>query len=44
MGRLEQEALGVVIGRDYPAPIVDHAQARAETLARYAIVKKPVSP
>ncbi|HQU78276.1 MAG TPA: deoxyribodipyrimidine photo-lyase [Azonexus sp.] len=44
MGRLEQEAVGTVIGRDYPAPIVDHAQARAETLARYAIVKKPVSP
>lgn len=42
MGRLEQEAIGVIIGRDYPAPIVDHAQAREETLARYAIVKKPI--
>ena len=31
--------LGVVIGRDYPAPLVDHAQARNETLARYAVVK-----
>jgi deoxyribodipyrimidine photo-lyase len=41
MGRVEQEAIGVVIGRDYPAPIVDHAQAREETLARYAVVKKP---
>lgn len=40
MGRLEQEALGVVIGRDYPAPIVDHAAAREQTLARYAVVKK----
>lgn len=40
MGRIEQEALGVVIGRDYPAPIVDHAQAREATLARYAVVKK----
>ncbi|MCK6390337.1 MAG: DNA photolyase family protein [Azonexus sp.] len=40
MGRLEQEALGVVIGRDYPAPIVDHAAAREKTLARYAVVKK----
>lgn len=40
MGRSEQEALGVVIGRDYPGPIVDHTQARAETLARYAVVKK----
>ncbi len=39
MGRLEQENLGVVIGRDYPAPVVDHARAREQTLARYAIVK-----
>ena len=39
MGRLEQEAIGVVIGRDYPAPIVDHAAARAKTLVRYAVVK-----
>jgi deoxyribodipyrimidine photo-lyase len=40
MGRLEQEAIGVVIGRDYPAPLVDHAAAREKTLARYAVVKK----
>jgi deoxyribodipyrimidine photo-lyase len=40
MGRVEQEALGVVIGRDYPGPIVDHASARDQTLARYAVVKK----
>jgi deoxyribodipyrimidine photo-lyase len=40
MGRLEQEALGIVIGRDYPAPIVDHAAARERTLARYAVVKR----
>lgn len=40
MGRLEQEALGVIIGRNYPAPIVDHAAARGKTLARYAVVKK----
>ncbi len=42
MGRIEQEAIGVVIGRDYPGPIVDHAKAREETLARYAVVKKAV--
>jgi deoxyribodipyrimidine photo-lyase len=42
MGRLEQEALGIVIGRDYPGPIVDHAAAREQTLARYAVVKKAV--
>ncbi len=40
MGRLEQEAIGVIIGRDYPAPIVDHASARERTLARYSVVKK----
>ena len=40
MGRIEQESLGVVIGRDYPGPIVDHAAAREKTLARYAVVKK----
>jgi len=39
MGRIEQESMGVVIGRDYPAPIVDHAAAREKTLARYAILK-----
>jgi deoxyribodipyrimidine photo-lyase len=30
-----QKALGVVIGRDYPGPIVDHALARAQALALY---------
>ena len=33
-------AAGVVLGKNYPAPIVDHAQARAVTLQRYAVVKK----
>jgi deoxyribodipyrimidine photo-lyase len=41
MGGIEQDALGVVIGRDYPGPIVDHATAREATLARYAVVKRP---
>ncbi len=31
----------VVLGRDYPLPIVQHDLARAETLARYAVVKAP---
>ncbi|MCX8114524.1 MAG: DNA photolyase family protein [Burkholderiaceae bacterium] len=35
-----QKAAGCVVGVDYPAPIVDHAQARAKTLARYAAVKR----
>jgi deoxyribodipyrimidine photo-lyase len=30
-----QREAGCVIGRDYPDPIVDHAQARREALARY---------
>jgi deoxyribodipyrimidine photo-lyase len=32
-------AAGVVLGRDYPLPIVQHDEARARTLARYAVVK-----
>ena len=35
----EQHDAGCAIGRDYPAPIVDHAQARKKTLSRYAVVK-----
>ena len=31
-----QRQSGCVIGRDYPRPIVDHAQARREALTRYA--------
>lgn len=33
------EAAGVTLGVDYPQPVVDHAQARARTLQRYAIVR-----
>ena len=43
-----QANCGVLIGRDYPAPMVDHAEARQRTLARFkavsgetADVKKP---
>ena len=32
----EQRAAGCVIGRDYPAPIVDHDHERRRALARYA--------
>jgi deoxyribodipyrimidine photo-lyase len=35
-------AAGLRLGVDYPAPIVDHAVARAKTLDRYAVVKKRV--
>jgi deoxyribodipyrimidine photo-lyase len=37
--RSEQERAGCIVGQDYPLPIVDHAQARERTLARYAVVK-----
>ncbi len=30
----------VVLGETYPLPIVDHAEARAVTLARYGVVRK----
>ena len=33
-------AAGLLLGRDYPEPIVDHAAARAQTLQRYAVVRK----
>jgi deoxyribodipyrimidine photo-lyase len=37
---IELQAGGVVLGRDYPYPIVEHERAREKTLARYACVKK----
>ena len=37
---VELAAAGITLGRDYPAPIVDHDQAREDTLRRYAVVKK----
>jgi len=37
---LELAAAGLVLGRDYPLPVVDHAQARARTLERYSVVRK----
>jgi deoxyribodipyrimidine photo-lyase len=33
-------AAKVVLGENYPRPIVDHAQARALTLQRYAVIRK----
>jgi deoxyribodipyrimidine photo-lyase len=36
---IDLSAAGIELGRDYPAPIVDHAAAREKTLARYAVVK-----
>lgn len=37
---LELQAAGIVLGVDYPQPLVDHAEARQRTLQRYAVLKK----
>jgi len=37
---LELAAAGLVLGRDYPHPVVDHAQARELTLARFATARQ----
>ena len=34
------QAAGVTLGQQYPAPVVQHDEARQRTLARYAVVKK----
>jgi deoxyribodipyrimidine photo-lyase len=39
----ELAACGIVLGRDYPEPVVDHAQARQRTLERFAVVKASVN-
>ena len=38
-GPIDLEAAGVELGRSYPRPIVDHAEARVKTLQRYGVVK-----
>ncbi|MCV0441035.1 MAG: DNA photolyase family protein [Hydrogenophaga sp.] len=38
---IELAAAGVVLGKTYPRPVVDHAEARERTLQRYAVVKSP---
>lgn len=40
MPRALQEQVGCVIGRDYPAPIIIHAEARERTLAAYRAAQK----
>ena len=37
---MELSASGFQLGKDYPMPIVQHDEARAKTLLRYAVVKK----
>jgi deoxyribodipyrimidine photo-lyase len=36
---LELQRAGIVLGQNYPLPIVDHGAARERTLQRYAVVK-----
>jgi deoxyribodipyrimidine photo-lyase len=36
---LELAEAGVKLGDTYPLPVVDHDEARARTLERYAVVK-----
>ena len=43
MSPAQQQDCGVVVGRDTPAPLVDHDAARGRTLARYAVVKRPLA-
>ncbi len=35
MTEAEQRAAGCVLGRDYPAPVVDHAAERRVALERF---------
>ncbi len=37
---IDLAAAGFVLGRDYPAPIVNHDEARALTLQRFSVVRK----
>ena len=37
---IDLEGAGIVLGRDYPEPIVRHDEARERTLERYAVVKR----
>jgi deoxyribodipyrimidine photo-lyase len=40
MTRAEQESAGCRVGRDYPAPIVDHKEAIASARARFAALRR----
>jgi deoxyribodipyrimidine photo-lyase len=42
LDKTELKLAGIDLGRTYPVPIVEHATARATTLARYAVTKSTV--
>ena len=42
-GAAELASADVRLGENYPQPIIDHETARAQTLSRYALVRKPRS-
>jgi deoxyribodipyrimidine photo-lyase len=44
MAPLEQRLAGCIVGRDYPAPIVDHDVARRAALARYETAARKSAP
>jgi deoxyribodipyrimidine photo-lyase len=37
---IQMQQYGVMIGRDYPKPIVDHSEARDAALSAYAVIKQ----
>ncbi|MBT2334365.1 deoxyribodipyrimidine photo-lyase [Variovorax paradoxus] len=41
---VELEAAGITLGETYPRPVVDHAEAREQTMRRYAAVRGADSP
>ncbi|MFZ2628176.1 MAG: deoxyribodipyrimidine photo-lyase [Rugosibacter sp.] len=41
MDATQQARCGIVLGRDYPLPVVDHAVARERTLQRFSTVRNP---
>ncbi len=44
MTHLEQQTAGVIIGKNYPAPVVDHVTAREKTLILFSAVKNRAAP
>jgi deoxyribodipyrimidine photo-lyase len=41
---VELEAAGIKLGETYPSPVVDHAEAREQTLRRYGAVRGANQP